>query len=392
MKFLHTGDWHLGKRLYEVSLIEEQKDVLKQIAMLAKKEQVDAVVIAGDIYDRPIPPAEAVELLDGFLTGMVQAEIPVILISGNHDSPERVAFGEQILGRQGVHIAGPYEGHLKIVTLQDAYGPVEFVCMPFVKPAVLGCGSNADAVQKMLEPPSDSGQSRELPPEQDTGETASRRVLVTHYFVTGEGGAVPELSESETDVNVGGLDSVSAALFRGFSYVALGHIHKPQRLGEGIFYAGSPLKYSFSEARTTKTVQLVTLDATGHSQVQQIPLAPLRDVRCIKGRLEELIQNVEQRMQEAGCNREDYLQVTLTDLEELMDPISTLRSVYPNVLQILMEKNLVTREDGYISELPTARKSTEQLFGEFYQLLREEELDEKRREVVKQAAEEAEQD
>lgn len=387
MKFLHTGDWHLGKRLYEVSLIEEQRDMLRQIEELAAAEQVDAVVIAGDVYDRPIPPAEAVELLDDFLTKMVKADIPVLLISGNHDSPQRVAFGGQILEKQGVHIAGPYEGGLKTVTLQDAYGEVEFICMPFVKPAVLGCAANEEAVRRMLE--------SQMQPQAGSGivpARAARRVLITHYFVTGEGGAVPELSDSETDINVGGLDSVPAALFREFSYVALGHIHKPQRLGERIYYAGAPLKYSFSEARTVKSVQLVTMDGAGDVELRSLLLTPLRDVRCIKGRLEELIRNVEQRMQETGCSREDYLQVTLTDTEELIDPISTLRSVYPNVLQILMEKNMADCEDGYVSGLSAVHKSTGQLFSEFYQLLREEELDGKRREIAEAAAESAEQD
>lgn len=407
MKFLHTADLHIGKKLFEMSLLEDQKYILNQIYEIALREQVDAVLIAGDVYDRAVPSTEAVTLLDDFLTKLVEVKIPVLMISGNHDSPERVAFADSILEKQGLHIAGNYQVPLKTVTLEDAYGPVTFVCMPFVKPAVTGEVNSAQAVERML-----GGTPMTLSLRQ-------RYVLLTHYFVTGERGEMPELSDSETDVNVGGLDNVPADYFKNFCYVALGHIHKPQRVGNrneemeeykadddktgneeyvecgesdrrqksNIYYAGSPLKYSFSEALGTKSVNIVELGEPGEVHVRCEKLKPLRELRCIKGRLAELINP--EVLAQVSDGREDYIQATLTDTEELIDPIGTLRSVYPNVLQILLEKRQLAEGAEYESRIQGKRKSTVELFGEFYELLKGEPMDEKRRAVVAEAAAEA---
>lgn len=377
MKFLHTADLHIGKRIFELSLIEDQKYILNQIADIAVSERVDAVLIAGDVYDRAVPSTEAVSLLHLFLTGLQEKGIPVIMISGNHDSPERIAFADSILEKQGLYIAGNYQEPLKTVVLEDEYGPVHFVCMPFVKPAVTGRGNHAEAVEQMLSA---------LPM---TMSMHGRYVLLTHYFVTGEHGEAPELSDSETDVNVGGLDNVPVSLFRSFCYVALGHIHKPQHIGSGaVYYSGSPLKYSFSEARGEKCVMVVELNAVGVESVVKYPLKPLREMRCIRGPLAELMNP--DIIAQAGGGREDYLQVTLTDEEELIDPVGTLRSVYPNVLQLLLERKLMEKEESNESSVCCKRKSTAELFGEFYEMLKGETLDEKRRLVVEEAAEEAE--
>lgn len=400
MKFLHTADLHIGRKIFEQSLIEDQKYILDRITEIAFAEQVDAVVIAGDIYDRSIPSTEAVTLLDDFLTKLVKDGIPVIAVSGNHDSAERVAFADKLLEGQGLFLAGGYQEPLRTVTLEDEYGPVTFVCLPFVKPAEAGAASSTEAVEGIL--------SR-LPM---TLDLRRRYVLVTHFFVTGESGENPELSDSENDSQVGGLDAVPAGLFRNFSYVALGHIHKPQHMGMGkVYYAGSPLKYSFSEAKYEKSVNIVELGIAGSGAedfaveetlqagerlqgrdvsrlgnltVRRIPLTPRRDMRCIKGSLAELISP--QVVAECGQGREDYLQVTLTDTEELIDPMGTLRSVYPNVLQIIMEKNLQADEGDYESRLVGQRKGTAELFGEFYELLKGEPMDEKRREIVEAVA------
>lgn len=394
MKFLHTADLHIGRKIFEQSLIEDQKYILDRITEIAFAENVDAVVIAGDIYDRSIPATEAVTLLDEFLTKLVKGGIPVIAVSGNHDSAERVAFADRLLEGQGLYLAGGYREPLRTVTLEDEFGPVTFVCLPFVKPAEAGAASSAEAVEGIL--------SR-LPM---TLDLRSRYVLVTHFFVTGESGENPELSDSENDSQVGGLDSIPAGLFQSFSYVALGHIHKPQHMGMGkVYYAGSPLKYSFSEAKHEKSVNIVELggggrkyeDSEGDGQgaetaersgsgisVRKIPLTPLRDMRCIKGALAELISP--EVVAECGQGREDYLQVTLTDTEELIDPMGTLRSVYPNVLQIIMEKNLQADEGEYESRIVGQRKGTAELFGEFYELLKGEPMDEKRREIVEAVA------
>lgn len=359
MKFLHTGDLHIGKTVNEFSMIEEQKYVLKQIVEIAVCEKADAVVIAGDVYDRPIPSTEAVELLDNFLTVLLDKKIPVIMISGNHDSGERVAFADKILEKQGLYIAGGYDGNLKRVMLADEWGYVDFVCMPFVKPAVA-------TVEDML---------AKTPMPLDL---LSRHVLVTHYFVTGENGETPKLSESENRISVGGLDNVAADCFATFDYVALGHIHKCQKIGKReVWYAGSPLKYSFSEADQIKSVNLVTMGRKGNISVEKRELKPIHDMRIIKGRLEELISPavVEQ------ADKEDYIKAVLTNQEELIDPIGVLRSVYPNTMQIELDKKEHLQEE-YLPAVTGTKKTTGELFGDFYELLKGEPLDEKRRQVV----------
>lgn len=380
MKFLHTADLHIGKKIFEQSLLEDQKYILDRIYEVAVAERVDAVVIAGDVYDRAVPSAEAVALLDDFLTRLVSKKIPVLLVSGNHDSAERVSFAERILEGQGLYIAGTYREPPRTVVLEDEYGPVSFVLLPFVKSAVVGEESAAQAMEYML---------AHTPM---TWNANNRAVLITHFFVTGTDGEQPELSDSEDTSSVGGLDSVPSSLFSNFSYVALGHIHKPQHMGGGrIYYAGSPLKYSFSEWRTPKSVNIVELGTEKRPVVRRVPLKPLHDMRCIRGKLEELIaaETVEENRSGAGaCSGiEDYLQVTLTDTEELVDPIGTLRSVYPNVLQIVLEKNQRASGEEYESRLIGKRKGIEELFSDFYELLQGEPMDEKRREIVHEVAE-----
>ena len=389
MRFLHTSDLHIGKKLFELSMLEEQKHALEQIYDIALSEKVDAVIIAGDVYDRAVPPTEAVCVLDDFLTNLAEAEIPVIMISGNHDCGERVAFADRILERQGLYIAGDYNGQLKDVVLADEWGKVHFICMPFVKPALAEAQTSAQAVEKML-----SGVPMLVSCVEGLA-VLDRYVLVTHYFVTGEQGEEPQLSDSETAVNVGGLDNVPASLFQNFSYVALGHIHKPQCIGQGnVYYSGSPVKYSFSEALQEKGVNLVDIDGQGAVKVQRKLLTPVRDMRCIRGKLADLMaaaRTIEAEQEEnSKSSVEDYLQVTLTDTEELLDPLGTLRSVYPNVLQIILDKNHSFTETEYESRLTGKRKSTVELFGDFYEMLKGEPLDEARRHYVEEAAREAE--
>lgn len=373
MKFLHTGDLHIGKRIYETSVLEDQKYMLEQIYQIALSEQVDAVLIAGDVYDRSVPATEAVELLDEFLTKLVTVKIPVVMISGNHDSPERVGFADRILEKQGVYIAGSYEGSLRRVDFTDEYGPVCVVCLPFVKPAVAEGKNCAEAVKNILDK------------EQIDFDDDRRYVLLTHYFVTGEDGKAPELSESETGIDVGGIDNVPADVFAGFDYVALGHIHRAQRVGKGnIYYAGAPMKYSFSEAGSEKSVSVVTLNGEGEVEVLRQVLQPLREMRCIKGKLQDLIR--EDVVNAKDVSAQDYIQATLTDREELIDPIGVLRSVYPNTLQILIERNYTVDENRYESRLQGEIKGMEELFGDFYEMLTGTELDEKQTEIVAEAA------
>lgn len=388
MKFLHTGDLHIGKKLFEASILEDQAYILEQICGIALGEQVQAVVLAGDLYDRSVPPAEAVTLMDEFLTRLVQAGIPVIAISGNHDSPERISFGGKILEKQGLYMSGTYEGSLRRVEIDDGETKVCFVCLPFIKPAVVEEATSVKAVAKILqregllaEGNEKPGQEKEDVHEESIGEAEVRQVLVTHYFVTGENGWTPQLSDSETGVDVGGIDNIPADVFQRFDYVALGHIHRCQQVGERpVWYAGAPMKYSFSEARDTKSVNIVELRGQEKAVVTRKYLTPLHEMRCIKGLLEDLI-NPEVVCAE-GVSSEDYIQATLTNRQELIDPIGTLRSVYPNVMQILSQRYEEAGGEHFESRLQGGRRSPGELFGDFYEMLTGEKLSRRQQDLI----------
>lgn len=392
MKFLHTSDLHIGKTVHEFSMLDEQRHILGQIVEIATRENVDAVVIAGDIYDRSIPSTDAVNVLDDFLTTLISHKIKVILISGNHDSPERVGFADRILEKQGLFIGGTIEEELKKITFEDAYGEVTFVLLPFVKPAVVGAKNNQEAVdiiltkngfEKVPKKEYDSkydNQYDNCVNDSKTKKKAGHNILVTHFFVTGSKGEAPELSDSETTVNVGGLEQVCVDSFNSFDYVALGHIHKPQKIGEGnCYYAGSPLKYSFSECSQKKTVNVVTIE--NEISVKQVMLTPIHEMRKIKGKLEELIKPEVVN----SAPFDDYIHAILTDEEELIDPIGTLRSVYPNVMQIQLQKNELKSNMQYETKLHVQGKTTMELFKEFYELVKEEPLDAKREQIVQES-------
>ena len=374
MRILHTADLHIGKMVNNFNMLEEQKYVLTQMVDMVKEHNIQAFVIAGDVYDRPIPSAEAVSVFHWFIQALHKTGVAIFCISGNHDSPERLSFAHEILGEHGVYFAGIYEDKCRQITLQDEYGPVVFTLMPFVKPAILQEGTSAEAVQHMLEDTFEGVHS---------STDNVRQILVTHYFVTNAGKA-PELSDSETHIAVGGLDNVDASVFASFHYTALGHIHKPQNMyreGTGqnpVVYAGSPLAYSFSECMQEKSAVMVDLDANGVSKIVRIPLKPLHRMRKIKGRLEDLLSA---KLTE-HLDWEDYLQVTLTNEEELIDPIGTLRSVYPNVMQLVFEKK-EKEMTGEFTTIETVNKKTPgELFNDFYSLIREKEMDETRRQVI----------
>lgn len=376
MKFLHISDLHIGKIVNDFSMLEEQRFILEQISGMAVTNKVDAVVIAGDIYDRAIPPGEAVTLFDAFLTGLVRQNIRVILISGNHDSPERISFGEKLFGQGGVHIAGMLKSSPVRVQIGEGENCTEFVLLPFVRPAHVGASNSQEAVEKLL-----AGYWEEE--KEEKGETLNKnRVLVTHYFVT-DAGREPELSDSETTIHVGGLDNIDVSAFAGFDYVALGHIHKMQQIGRyPAWYAGSPLKYSFGEVTRVKYALLVSMDGKGSCQVQEMPLNPLHDFRKIKGSLKELLA----MGQCAGEERFDYIQAILTDQGELIDPIGTLRNVYPNIMQIVREEKSLSGIPGETNTKEvnalTEKKDALTLFESFYRLVREEELSEEGKGVV----------
>lgn len=352
MKFLHLADLHLGKRVNGFSMLEDQAHILRQILAILDDEQPDGVLIAGDVYDKSVPSVEAVELLDGFLTELRARGVPVLLISGNHDSPERLAFGGRVMDSCGIHISPVYDGALAPVTLQDAFGPVHVWLLPFVKPAhVRRWFPDAD-IESYTDAMAEAVAHMDI-------DTAARNVLVTHQFVTGG-----TRSGSE-ELSVGGTDNVDSGVFAPFDYVALGHLHGAQRIGrETIRYAGSPLKYSFSEARQHKSVTVVTLGEKGDVQVRTVALTPLRELREIRGSYDELTAR---SFYEHTTYRSDYLHLILTDEQDVFDAMSRLRTIYP-YLMTLDYDNARTRAAGGMSvPAETERRTPPELFEALYQ-------------------------
>ncbi|ROR31388.1 exodeoxyribonuclease I subunit D [Mobilisporobacter senegalensis] len=371
MKLIHTSDLHIGKVINEFSMLKDQEYALKQIARIAKEEKADGLIIAGDVYDRNIPPSEAVAIFDQFVSELIKEGIPILLISGNHDSPERLSFASSILEKKNFYIAGVFDGTVKCASFHDEYGEINIYLVPYLKPPVVKhilekeeMVSYEDSVRAILNT-IDLNKSK-------------RNLLVTHYFVTNLG-EEPELSDSETRISVGGTDNIDVSLFDGFDYVALGHIHGPQKIGrDTVRYAGSPLKYSFSEVFHKKSVTVIELKEKGNVELRTREIKPLHDLRKVKGKLEELMSKEVYSMADTG----DYLQVTLTNQEELIDPIGTLRSVYPNVMQLILEKNIKKNDMITTKTEHIKNKSTLEIYREFYESVTEQEFDEERKAVM----------
>ena len=419
MKLLHISDLHIGKRVNEFSMIEDQKYILRQILTIADQQQADGVMIAGDIYDKPVPSAEAVQVFDWFLTELADRGKKVYAVSGNHDSAERIAFGAQLMRGRGVYVSPVYRGETAKYTLTDAYGEMNIYLLPFIKPAVVRhaleglTDTDADFMQEEVlsdaaekekpskvfpgscyeteksskvssescyetEKPSkvssESCYEKEKPSkvspesyydavkiviERMNVDTSKRNILIAHQFVTGAGRCDSE------EVSVGGLDNVESEVFDAFDYVALGHIHSPQFIKrETLRYCGTPLKYSFSEADQEKSVTVVEFAEKGNIQLSTVPLVPLRDMRRIRGTYLE----VTARTFYQEFNKEDYVQVTLTDEEDIPDGLQKLRIIYPNLMRLEYD-NSRTKQSHMIERAEDIeQKSEQELFAEFYEL------------------------
>ena len=353
MRFAHISDLHIGKRLHEVSLLDDQAYILEEIRRILRDGKPDAALIAGDIYDKSAPSAEAVRLFDDFLSGLASDGQMVFVISGNHDSAARVAYGGRIMERSGVHLSAPaYEGGVRPVTLTDGHGPVDIYLLPFIKPVHVSLAFPDEKIESYTD-------ALRVAVERMAVNPKRRSVLVAHQFVTG---AVRSDSE---EVSVGGLDNVDAAVFAPFSYVALGHIHRPQNIGSPrVRYSGTPLKYSFSEAGDGKSVTMAELDGKGEVSLRTVPLTPKRDLRELKGTYEELMKKENYE----GTATEDYLHIVLTDEEDVPDAMRKLKTVYPNVLRLDYD-NVRTRSGAVVEAAPeTEEKSPLALAEEFYAL------------------------
>ena len=351
MKFIHLSDLHLGKRVYDFNLTEDQKYILKEILKVIDTENPDAVLIAGDIYDKSVPSTEAVELLDEFLYQLSGRDLQVFLISGNHDSPERLAFASRLISRTGIHLSPVYNGAVEPIVLTDEFGPVNVYLLPFVKPVHVRRFFPDENIESYNDALRTAVEALDI-------DRSERNILVTHQFVTG---AIRSDSE---EISVGGTDNVDAAVFDGFDYVALGHIHGPQNISsERIRYCGTPLKYSFSEAKHQKSVTVIDIEDKESISVRTVPLHPLRDMREIEGTYEELTY----RPNYEGTKTDDYIHITLTDEEDIPDAIGKLRLIYPNLMS-LDYNNSRTRSAGMLSDLEELQnKSPLVLFEEFYE-------------------------
>lgn len=360
MKLIHLSDLHLGKRVNGFSMLEDQAYVLEQIIAIVKEEAPEGILIAGDVYDKPVPPAEAVRLFDDFLYRLSKEKIQVFLISGNHDSPERLSFGGRMMEPGGIHIAPVFDGTVTPISFQDEYGLVQIYLLPFVKPA---------QVRAFYQPAESYQQALERVMEQIPVDKTVRNVLVTHQFVTGA------LCSDSEERAVGGTDQVDGNLFADFDYVALGHLHRPQKVGrESMRYCGTPLKYSFSEVRDRKSVTVVELKEKGKVELRTVPLSPLRDLRELKGTYLELM---DLPLTEAS---NDYLHITLTDEEDVWDALARLRTHFPNLMKLDYE-NTRTKIQGKLEEMELGKQEKpEELFADFFETqnnrpLREEEAD-----------------
>ena len=372
MKLLHLSDLHIGKRVNEVSLLEDQREVLDQILGLAKVHQADALLLAGDLYDKPIPPAEAVSLLDDFFTALSRQGIPVLAISGNHDSPERLNFGARLLEGEGIHLAARYQGPQEPVILQDEYGPAAIYLLPYVKPALVRRLCGEEEIVTYPQAVAWAVGQWQVPPER-------RNILVAHQFVTG--GITCESEE----LSVGGLDQIPGELFAPFDYVALGHLHGPQSVGrETVRYSGSPLKYSFSECGQEKSVTLVTLAEKGQVTVEPLPLRPTRDMREIRGTYEE----VTARSFYENTPREDYLHVILTDQEDVPEAVGKLRVIYPNLLKLTYDNLRTQTTEAVTGAQQPEDRSPLDLFREFYQMQNNQPLSQDQEALLKTMLEE----
>ena len=352
MKFVHLSDLHIGKRVNEFSMVEDQRYILSRIIDIIDEIQPDGVIIAGDVYDKTTPSEDAVRLMNDFICNLADRNMKTFIISGNHDSAERLAFASQLIGRSGIYISPVYNGETVKYTLSDEYGRVNVYLLPFIKPAIVRryfpdteILSYTDAVKAAV----DSMQV----------DVSQRNIIVAHQFVTGA------ITSDSEEISVGGSDNVNAAVFDCFDYVALGHIHGPQKMTKAtVRYCGTPLKYSFSETNHKKSVTVVEMGEKGDVKISAVPLRPLHDMRIIRGSYDEITL----RANYENTRTDDYVQVVLTDEEDVPDAISRLRVIYPNIMQLKYDnrRTAVNMEIGGAQSVES--RSPLELFAEFYRL------------------------
>ena len=371
MKIMHLGDFHLGKSILEQSMIDDQRYILDKILDMVKSKKIDVVLIAGDVYDKGIPNVEAVRLFSSFLAKLYENKVKVFVIAGNHDSKDRLAFGNELFVDNGVYIEGVFNGRLKCVELEDEYGKVLIYMLPFVRPAdVRGyypeeeISSYHDAIATII--------------NRENIDSNKRNIILIHQFVTA-GGIEVERCDSET-MSLGGIDNVDVSIFDNFDYVAMGHIHRGQKLiRDTVRYAGSPLKYSFSEVNHKKSVPIIEIKNKGNIDIELVDLVPIRDMRVINGKLDNLLDKEVVAM----GNTDDYISAIVTDEDYVMDAIGKLRSVYKNILRLeYQNRRTVVGNNIDLKVNDVKNKSEIDLFSEFYEKQNNIVLDEVRLDIV----------
>ena len=372
MRFLHLSDLHLGKRVNEFSMLEDQAYILKEILNIIDEQKVEAVLIAGYVYDKVIPSAEAVRLLDDFLTRIAARELPVFLISGNHDSAERVAFGSRLMSSRQIYLSPVFESDVEPITISDRYGEIHIYMLPFVKPSLVKRVYPEEEIITYQDAVNAAVQHMQI-------DTDKRNILLAHQFVTGAARCDSE------ELSVGGLDDVDASIFDGFDYVALGHLHGPQKIGkETVRYSGTPLKYSFSEANQKKSVVIVDVEEKGKINIQQIPFLPKHDMQEIRGTYMEVTALDFYK----DMKTDDYLHITLTDEEDIPDAIGKLRTIYPNIMKLSYD-NLRTRAAVTVrGTAEVEEKSPMELLKEFYELQNNQPMTDEQEEIARGMMEE----
>lgn len=381
MKLMHLSDLHLGKLVLEQSMIDDQKYILNQIIEIVKKEKVDIVLIAGDVYDKSIPTIEAVNLFSNFLTKLYKLKVLVFVISGNHDSKDRLSFGNELFVDNGIYIEGIFNGDLRCETINDKYGKLNIYMLPFIKPVEIKrfypdeiIDTYEDAIKCIL--------------KHSSINKSERNIIMVHQFVTSLGEDVIR-SDSES-ISLGGIDNIDVTLFKDFDYVAMGHIHGPQKVGrETARYSGSPLKYSFSEVNQKKSVCIIEFNSKEDINISKIPLIPIRDMRVIKGPFDKLISKEIVNLE----NKNDYLDVVLTDDDYIINAIGKLRKFYPNILKLEYENKISSNEVLDNIDIDKSNMSPIDLFSEFYKMQNGIELPAKKKkiieEVIKEVSDEA---
>lgn len=350
MRIAHISDLHLGKSLHGFSLIEDQEYILDQIVKTCVEKKVEVLLVAGDIYDKNVAPEAGIKVLRKFLNQLVNEKIKVLLISGNHDSAERLTFGGEFMTEKGIYFSKVYDGVIEPVTFKDEYGPVNFYLLPFVKPSTVQHYFEDEKIESYEDGIRCAIKHMNL-------NTKERNVIIAHQNILNA-----ERCESEENI-IGGLDAVSAEVFKAFDYTALGHIHKPQIICDDVVFCGTPLKYSTSELNHEKSMPVITLNEKGKKDFESIPLVPMRDLRQITGTYDEI-----KRMAKSDPNnKEDFIDVILTNENEVLDAISTLREDYPNIIKLTYDNN-ATRAAQTVENIGSVKELNPlEMFERFYE-------------------------